>query len=172
MKRIERGGIGDVASCPTFWDPVFLLVPIIGSNGGKVSALRQKIRGLWPAREKWAVTKDFALEAGLDDAVVARVFDDMADQLRSNADNPAAYIETAIGELSRHGLDVAPLDEAALEKLLSAVPEPDATIMREYKSGKLHWQIAEQMGIAPAVVMRSLARTYADLRVRMLGVER
>jgi hypothetical protein len=64
---------------------------------------------------------------------------------------------------------VQPLDEAALTFHLQQVPEPHLTILRHYRTGMKHTEIAELLQMDKQAVLRSLVKTYADLRMKMIG---
>lgn len=115
------------------------------------------------------VAEDFASEFGLDERKVAEVFDRAAAKLTALGltDAPGLsrrIVEEAVGELRALGLEATPIDDTALATYIGSVPEPDRTIFNQRRSGKAHQTIAELMGLDKEAVLRSLARTYADLR--------
>lgn len=127
-----------------------------------MKTLGRSIRGLL------RVARDFASQFGLDEHKVAEVFGRAAAKLRApgladDPDEPWGIIEVAASELRALGWKVTPLNEEALTTYIGTIPEPDRTIFNEYRSGKPHQVIADLMGLETESVLRSLARTYADL---------
>jgi hypothetical protein len=51
------------------------------------------------------------------------------------------------------------------------LPERDLNILRLFKQGKKHREIAELMGTDVESIRRSLVKTYTDLRMRMRGFD-
>ena len=58
-----------------------------------------------------------------------------------------------------------------MERCLEELPDRDFTILRHFKQGKKHREIAELMGTDVDTVRRSLIKTYADLRMKMRSHE-
>ena len=54
-----------------------------------------------------------------------------------------------------------------MERCLEELPERDLTILRHFKQGRKHREIAALMGTDLESVRRSLVKTYADLRMKM-----
>ena len=55
-----------------------------------------------------------------------------------------------------------------MERFLSMLPARDLAILRHYKQGKKHLEIAALMGTDLQAVRKSLIKTYADLRMKMI----
>jgi hypothetical protein len=130
-----------------------------------------------PGWRRGAVTNtghDLARDLELPPDVVSKVLDQAAADLRNIGTTGAAcdaflVINKAISSLANHGFHARPLDEAALTVYLQEVPEPHVTILRHYREGMKYTQIAVLMNMDKAVVLRSLVKTYADLRMKMIG---
>jgi DNA-directed RNA polymerase specialized sigma24 family protein len=105
---------------------------------------------------------------GMDHVAVAAVFDQVEVFLHNGGDGRQA-IAGAVEQLDKLGWHTLPFD-SAVGKAMEEVPEPNRTMLREHQAGKSYVAIAEQMGEDKVVVRRALARTYADLRMRMMGV--
>ncbi len=56
-----------------------------------------------------------------------------------------------------------------MERYLQELPEHDYQILRHFKLGKKHSEIAELLTISVEEVRSSLVKTYAELRMRMIA---
>lgn len=56
-----------------------------------------------------------------------------------------------------------------MERYLQELPDVDYQILRHHKAGARHCDIAALMDMSIEVVRSSLIRTYADLRIKMIG---
>jgi hypothetical protein len=54
---------------------------------------------------------------------------------------------------------------------VAQIPAHDYDLLREWKSGLRYWEIAKQRGMSDEAVLRSLARIYADLRLKTMPGE-
>lgn len=146
-----------------------------------MTALRRVLRD-WLQRVGWrrgqasAVSRSLAHDLGVPPEVVSRVLERTAADLRELAEIDEAsdarpIINKAIDELAKYGYRSPPYEEAMMEQCLQQLPERDLTILRHFKQGKKHREIAELMGTDLDSVRRSLVKTYADLRMRMRSFE-
>jgi DNA-directed RNA polymerase specialized sigma subunit len=144
-------------------------------------ALRRAIRE-WLERVGWrrghssAVSRDLAHDLGVPPEVVSRVLEQTAADLRQlaavdDASDARPIINKAIDELAKYGYHSRPCEEAMMERCLEELPERDLTILRHFKQGRKHREIAELMGTDVDSVRRSLVKTYADLRMKMRSFE-
>jgi DNA-directed RNA polymerase specialized sigma subunit len=147
----------------------------------EMSALRRVLRD-WLERVGWrreqtsAVSRSLAQDLGAPPEVVSRVLEQTAADLRQlaevdDASDARPIINKAIDELAKYGYHSRPCEEAMMERCLEQLPERDLTILRYFKQGKKHREIAELLGTDVDSVRRSLVKTYADLRMRMRGFE-
>ena len=147
----------------------------------EMSALRHVIRH-WLHRMGWrrnhtsAVSRSLAHDLGAPPDVVNRVLEQTAADLRQlaaidEASDARPIINKAIDELAKYGHHSRPHEEALMERCLEALPERDLTILRYFKQGKKHREIAALMGTDVESVRRSLVKTYADLRMKMRSHE-
>jgi DNA-binding MarR family transcriptional regulator len=141
----------------------------------EMSTLRRAIRqGLhklgWSRRQTIAAGRDLARDLALPPEIVSKILDQAAADLRDigTADG-CLIVNKAVNELAKYGLHSQPLDETALKFHLQQVPEPHLTILRHYRSGMKHGEIAELLQMDKQTVLRSLVKTYADLRMKMIG---
>lgn len=123
-----------------------------------------------------AVSRSLAQDLGVPPEVVSRVLEQTAADLRQlaaidDASDARPIINKAIDELAKYGYHSRPCEEALMERCLEELPERDLTILRHFKQGKKHREIAELMGTDVQSVRRSLVKTYADLRMRMRSFE-
>lgn len=128
------------------------------------------IRWRRPSRTGTRLAHDLGLPAD----VVSRVLDQAAADLRNLAakgDDADArpVINKAVQELAKFGFRSQPFDTAAMDRCLKGLAEPDLAILRHFKDGMKHAEIAALMGTDVESVRRSLVRTYADLRIKMMG---
>lgn len=146
-----------------------------------MTALRRVLRD-WLQRVSWrrgqasAVSRSLAHDLGAPPEVVSRVLERTAADLRQlaavdEASDARPIINKAIDELARYGYHSRPCEEAMMERCLEELPECDLTILRYFKQGKKHREIAELMGTDLDSVRRSLVKTYADLRMKMRSFE-
>ena len=143
----------------------------------EMTALRRAIRD-WLQRVSWrrehasAVSRSLAHDLGIPPDVVSRVLEQTAADLRQlaavdEASDARPIINKAIDELAKYGYHSRPFEEAMMERCLEELPERDLTILRHFKQGKKHREIAALMGTDVESVRRSLVKTYADLRMKM-----
>jgi hypothetical protein len=120
-----------------------------------------------------SASETLAYEFGLPADVASQILDRTAADLRSLAESSGtnvdihAIIDRAVGELSRLGFHSRPFDPALLEQCLKELPRYDYQILRYFKQGKKHSEIAALMKTDVVSVRRSLVQTYADLRMKM-----
>jgi DNA-directed RNA polymerase specialized sigma24 family protein len=115
-----------------------------------------------------------AYDLGLQEDVVSRVLDEVAADLRKlaakgDAADARPAINKAVNELAKFGFCSRPFDTEAMDRCLKQLAEPDLAILRHFKEGMKHAEIAALMGTDVPSVRRSLVRTYADLRIKMMG---
>jgi hypothetical protein len=119
--------------------------------------------------------RDLARDLALPPEIVSQILDQAAADLRKlEPDNGDAVpiISKAVRELASHGFHAQPLDDAALTRYLKQVQEPHLTILDHYRAGMKHTEIAALLHMDKQAVLRSLAKTYADLRMKMMGDDR
>lgn len=123
-----------------------------------MSTLRRAIHGLLDSRASERITK------------VISVFTEAAEDIRAAADTDdaiVAAIDNTTQALIQLGFDARPINEIALEQHISEIPEPDGSILREFRAGRSFNEIAALIGARKEDVLRSVARSYARLRVNM-----
>ena len=145
-----------------------------------MTALRRALRA-WLERVGWrlghgTVSRSLAQDLGVPPEVVNRVLEQTAADLRQlaaidDASDARPIINKAIDELAKYGYHSRPCEEAMMERCLEELPDHDFTILRHFKQGKKHREIAELMGTDVDTVRRSLIKTYADLRMKMRSYE-
>lgn len=118
------------------------------------------------------VSHSLALDIGVPPEAVDRILRQAMVELRDLADEDEAadawpVINKAINELDKYGYHSRPSEEAIMERYLDELPERDFNILRHFKQGKKHREIAALMGTDAESVRRSLVKTYADLRMKM-----
>ncbi|MBL8268577.1 hypothetical protein [Steroidobacter sp.] len=147
----------------------------------EITSLRRAIRHWldrigWPRNAQAMAGAKLAHDLGLPSDSVSRILDRTAADLRklSSADadviDARPIIDRAVRELSKLGFHVRPVEEAAIEHYLQELPDRDYQILRYFKEGKKHNEIAELMSTNVDAVRRSLVKTYADLRVTMTSL--
>nr|AIA14254.1 Sigma-70, region 4 [uncultured bacterium] len=143
----------------------------------EMTALRRVIRD-WLERVGWrraqtsAVSRSLAHDLGVPPEVVSRVLEQTTADLRQlaaidEASDARPIINKAMDELAKYGYHSRPCEEALMERCLDELPERDFTILRHFKQGKKHREIAVLVGTDVDSVRRSLVKTYADLRMKM-----
>ncbi|WP_116811546.1 hypothetical protein [Steroidobacter cummioxidans] len=116
-----------------------------------------------------------AHDLGLPGDQVSRILDRTAADLRklsaTDSDDADArpIIDRAVNELSRLGFQSRPFEEATMERYLQELPQRDYQILRHFKLGKKHSEIAQLMDTDEEAVRSSLVKTYAELRIRMIS---
>lgn len=146
----------------------------------EVRSLRRAIRQVmnrigWLRSARSAAGAKLAQDLGLPTEMVSSILDRTADDLRklSSADTDTIdarpIIDRAVHDLSRLGFHSRPFEEAIMERYLQELPDRDYHILRYFKQGKKHSQIAELLGTNVDSVRRSLVRTYAELRLRLIN---
>jgi RNA polymerase sigma factor (sigma-70 family) len=151
-----------------------------------VQALEEEMRSLrrairhWLHRAGWLrddcseASDKLAQELGLPTDTVGDIFERAAADLRKLSDEDGdgmearRIIERAAHDLSKLGFHRKPLESAIMEQYLRQLPDLDYQILRHFKQGRKHQEIAESMGMSVDAVRRSLVKTYAELRVRMI----
>ena len=128
----------------------------------------------WRRGHTTAVSRSLAHDLGVPTDVVSRILDQTAADLRrlatlDEASDPRPVINRAIDELAKYGYRSHPTEEALMERCLEELPERDLTILRHFKQGKKHREIAALMGTDVDSVRRSLVKTYTDLRMKMMN---
>lgn len=143
----------------------------------EMTALRRVIRD-WLQRVGWrrgqtdAVSKSLAQDLGVPHDVVNRVLEQTAAELRQlasvdDASDARPVLNKALDELAKYGYHPRPYEEAMMERCLNELPEREFNILRLFKQGKKHREIAELMGTDVDSIRRSLVKTYTDLRMKM-----
>jgi DNA-directed RNA polymerase specialized sigma subunit len=128
----------------------------------------------WPRGAESIASARLARDLGLPNDAVSRILDRTAADLRklsiTESDDVDArpIIDRAVNELSQLGFQPRPFEEAAMERYLRELPERDYQILRYFKLGKKHSEIAALMDTNVEAVRSSLVKTYADLRIRMI----
>jgi DNA-directed RNA polymerase specialized sigma24 family protein len=89
---------------------------------------------------------------------------------------PVGFVKRIVQETRAVAAEAAtsPVDEAfaaKLDRAVAEIPAPDYEILLEWKSGLRYSEIADKKGVSKEVVLRSLARTYADLRMKTMPGE-
>lgn len=147
----------------------------------EMTALRRVLRD-WLERVGWrrdhsaAVSRSLAHDLGVPADVVSRILNQTTADLRQlaaidEASDARPIINKAIDELAKYGYHSRPCEEAMMERCLEELPERDLTILRHFKQGKKHREIAVLLGTDIESVRRSLVKTYADLRMKMRSHE-
>ena len=143
-------------------------------------SLRRVIRN-WLCRLGWrpaaraVASERLAQDLGLPTNAVSDILDSTVAELRKLADKDGdnldarPIIDRAVQQLGRLGFNSPPLEEAIMDRYLRELPERDYQILRYFKQGRKHREIAELLGTNLDSVRCSLVRTYADLRIRMLS---
>jgi DNA-directed RNA polymerase specialized sigma subunit len=145
----------------------------------EMAALRRAIRQ-WLDKMRWRrndanpITRDLAHDLGMPTDVVSQILEQTAAELRElgdvdDAGDPRPIIHKALNEIAKYGYHSRPFEEAAMERCLTELPERDLTILRHFKQGKKHREIAEMMGMDLESVRRSLIKTYSDLRMQLMS---
>lgn len=145
----------------------------------EMRSLRRAIRNWldrigWPRDAQSVASEKLAQDLGLPTDMVSDILDRTAADLRklSNEDadsiDARPIIDRAVHELSKLGFHSRPYEEAIMERYLQELPDRDYQILRHFKQGKKHYEIAELMGTNVDAVRRSLVKTYAELRMRMI----
>lgn len=148
----------------------------------EMRSLRRAMRHIlermgWPQGAESVASARLARDLGLPNDAVSRILDRTADDLRrlsaieSEDVDARPIIDRAVSDLSKLGFQSRPFEEAAMERYLQELPEPDYQILRYFKAGKKHSEIAATMGINVEAVRNSLVKTYADLRIRMITTD-
>lgn len=106
--------------------------------------------------------------------VVSSILDRTAADLRKLSTSDEDFdarpiIDRAVQELGQLGFQSRPVEEEVMDRYLEELPETDYQILRHFKQGMKHTEIAELMGTDVNSVRSSLIKTYSDLRMRMLG---
>lgn len=133
-------------------------------------------------RNRTRVTEDaqavasarLARDLGLPNSEVSRILDRTAADLRRLSDtsddvDARPIIDRAVSELSNLGFQSRPFDEGVMERYLEELPPADYQVLRHFKAGKKHSEIAALMKTDVETIRRSLVKTYADLRIRMIS---
>lgn len=129
----------------------------------------------WPQGAEAVASARLAADLGLPNSEVSRIMDRTAADLRklSEADSDDVdarpIIERAVSDLAKLGFQSRPFEEAAMERYLQELPQRDYQILRHFKLGKKHSEIAELLAITIEEVRGSLVKTYAELRIRMIN---
>lgn len=140
-------------------------------------AIRQWMERLgWPRGAESIASAKLAEDLGLPNEAVSRILDRTAAELRklsagtSDTVDARPIIDRAVNELSKFGFHARPIEEAVMERYLQELPDRDYQILRYFKLGKKHDEIAALMDTNVEAVRSSLVKTYADLRLRMIDL--
>lgn len=131
----------------------------------------------WPRAAESAASARLARDLGLPSDAVSRILDRTASDLRklsaTESDDVDArpIIDRAVNDLARLGFQSRPFEEATMESYLSELPDRDYQILRHFKNGKKHSEIAALLDTNVETVRSSLVKTYADLRIRMISTD-
>lgn len=129
----------------------------------------------WPRDAQQAASDQLAEDLGLPIDMVSGILDRTAADLRklsgAEADSIDArpIIDRAVHDLSKLGFHSRPFEAAIMEQYLQQLPNRDYEILRYFKQGRKHSEIAGLMGMNVESVRDSLVKTYAELRLRMIN---
>jgi DNA-directed RNA polymerase specialized sigma subunit len=146
----------------------------------EMRSLRRAMRHMlermgWPQAAQSVASARLARDLGLPNDAVSRILDRTAADLRklsaveSEDVDARPIIDRAVNDLSKLGIQSRPFEEAAVERYLQELPERDYQILRYFKAGKKHSEIAALMDTDVEDVRNSLVKTYADLRIKMIS---
>lgn len=92
--------------------------------------------------------------------------------ITSALNKPVGVVKRIAQEARNHANEAArsPVDEA-LERAVAQIPDADYELLRDRESGLRYWEIAKKRGMSNRAVLRSLARTYANLRMQTMPGE-
>jgi DNA-directed RNA polymerase specialized sigma24 family protein len=135
-----------------------------------VDWLRMKLR--WRRSCVTTVSRNLADDLGVPEDAIHRILDQTAADLReAESDQDCGpIINKAIEELNKYAPEPRPFEEATMERCLGELPEREFTMLRHFKQGKKHREIAELMDTDVESVRRTLIQTYSDLRMKMRAV--
>lgn len=139
-----------------------------------VSGTRKWVQKLRRNRSRCSdVSRSLARDLGVPPDVVERVLDQTAAELAAidDAADALPIINKAIDELAEYGYHSRPYEDAMMERCLASLPERELDILRLFKQGKKHSEIAEIMGTDVESIRRSLVKSYTDLRMTMRGFD-
>lgn len=143
----------------------------------EMKSLRRAIRH-WLERLGWRSappSEPVAPEVSSPPDIVSSILDRTAADLRELANSAdqnfdaRPIIDRAVQELSQLGYESPPFEEQLMDRYLAALPEPDHEILCLFKEGKKHNEIAKLMNTDLQSVRGSLIKTYAELRMNMMG---
>ncbi|MBM0105391.1 response regulator transcription factor [Steroidobacter sp. S1-65] len=143
----------------------------------EMKSLRRAIRHFFE-RIGWRSappSKPVAPEVSSPPDLVSSILDRTATDLRQLATSgeqefdARLIIERAVRELSQLGYQSPPFEEQLMDRYLATLPKPDHDILCLFKEGKKHNEIAALMNTDLRSVRASLIKTYADLRMNMIG---
>lgn len=146
----------------------------------EMGLLRRAMRHLrdwmgWPREGEAIASARLAEDLGLPNNEVSRILDRTAADLRKLSEiesddvDARPIIERAVNQLTKLGFHARPFEEAAMERYLQELPEHDYQILRHFKLGKRHSEIAELLATNVEEVRSSLVKSYAELRLRMIA---
>lgn len=140
----------------------------------RISLLERLIRPFRSRRTR--VSRELADDFGLPHSAVARLLDEAAAELRTLSANDDSVdarpiIHKAVSGLAKLGIDSRSLDECAMDRCLEQLDQTSLTILRHFNEGMSHADIAALVGTDVEGVIRSLVRTYTELRMKMIRID-
>lgn len=145
----------------------------------EMRSLRRVIRH-WLSRMGWPrdaqteasekLARDLRLPSDMVSSILDRTAADLRKLSREDAGNLDArpIIDRAVNDLSKLGFHSRPVEESIMDRYLDELPDTDYQILRCFKQGMRHLEIADLLNMSVDEVRDSLVKTYADLRMRML----
>jgi DNA-directed RNA polymerase specialized sigma subunit len=120
---------------------------------------------------------ELSLDCGLPAEQVSEILNRATAELRELADQDTGtfdarpIIDRAVKELFDRGFQLRPFENSVMEKYLQELSFSDYQILLHHQHGWKHSQISELMEVSVETVQRSLVKTYAELRMRMMNCD-